>query len=363
MSLVAQQYIGGASTSKTKIVKVVLPVGDGGVERVNFAMATRCHSALLDINLTWNAFIKNHWPKDAEAPEDILLATVESMFGIPHANIHTVQSIIDELCLLGRSNPTRFVESFAQRIKLHNVVAEAVRHTFTSWRIMLETLVKKHVVGVIGQAKFDDIIAQWRRFDIKHNIQSSSLILMAISPPAKPTDLPWLTGAKWLQTPPPRLSTGPKAKALASALTKWHYLGFCPHRAIQRLKLLLEFPTHELLWAIGGEDRGGRKGRPAHGKHEGHGKHVVHPMPAKEFAELQLSALPDSPNETIMPIMIECRSSDKDTPQQALRRSVDNFLAIINSLEEHLLTRETYYVQIGELLVQMNNAVVAGLWQ
>jgi hypothetical protein len=192
----------------------------------------------------------------------------------------------------------------------------------------------------VGSSVLEKTLARWAALDKKYNLDTSSLILTALAPPNQPSDLPWLakSGIKWDGKPEPLEVPSGLREALTAS--KWVYMGFCPCKPLTRLRLLLSFPLAALEDAL--QTAG------------------LEPptMPTKVLRALKKLTPPVRAKATIMPITVECQCSDRDTPFEALRRSVENVLHILSTLKDQLLQREQHYVQVAKTIVRIHNEII-----
>jgi hypothetical protein len=143
MSIVALRniYDGGLDDlhkrMKSKNITVLQLRARSGPD-VEIVVGDKCKQALLDINLQWHAFMRAHWPSP---PEDLLLNLISQMFGCPPSNMHTMQAILDEMCNLGRQNPSKLVSAFANQMRLHESIGQSSRYLFQTWRLYIESMV------------------------------------------------------------------------------------------------------------------------------------------------------------------------------------------------------------------------------
>jgi hypothetical protein len=139
-----------------------------------------------------------------------------------------------------------------KQFMLYEPVSVAVHAVFTILRSHFEDVVLHFVTARnaywLSNAKagkpndWSKLIARWDRDNLENELESSSIILLFLNPP-KP-----LKSNLHI-----KLKNGPAVKAtkaLAKAVKKFHYPGFCPKVPHERLQGLLKFPLDLFTRAI-----------------------------------------------------------------------------------------------------------------
>lgn len=213
--------------------------------------------------LEWDSFKDTYYVNKKLPIKDYnnFLCVLNDIFPLP---VYTVDE--NELLFLIKNiymaKPNELMAGFTKMTPIYKPLNSAIRHLFMAYKIYLEKIIEIFVQlrqDHISTNKlkgnpndFSKLLDRWNAIDIENKVNTSSLILFFNFPPTSMKledtvpSINWYDGAS---------KNTPFNKSISKFLTKatqlkFNYLGFCPHAAIHRFKLLLQFPVKELLDAI-----------------------------------------------------------------------------------------------------------------
>jgi hypothetical protein len=169
---------------------------------------------------------------------------------------------------LYNASPNEIMVAMSKSINLYTPLKSSIRHLFMIYKIYIEKLIEifvqlrnAHIKNSSHVISFNKLVDRWNAVDIENDISTSSLILFFNFPPNSANIEKSIPVIEWVI---------PKIKGKSEALLKpnkkikefllavktngFKYMGFCPHAAVARFKLLLKFPIKELLCVIAALD-------------------------------------------------------------------------------------------------------------
>lgn len=145
---------------------------------------------------------------------------------------------------------------------IYDPFKQSIQFLFMSYKVYVENIIEIFVklrnlhVNPKDVVNFNELIEKWTFIDLKNNTDTSSIILFFNFPPLSLTLDSTIPTLKWkiLHKKNPQLYK--KYNKLIGEflhnikITKFQYIGFCPHVSIKRLMALFNFPMSQLLQAI-----------------------------------------------------------------------------------------------------------------
>lgn len=198
-----------------------------------------------------------HYPK--------FLDTLNDIFPLP---VYTTNE--NELLFLitniYKAEPHEIINALMKSVDIFTSLKSAIRHLFMSYKIYIENLIEIYCTlrnNYINHFKlqktnvendFKNITARWNLIDSENSMDTSSPILFFNFPPKTIKLEKSIPKIIWNIKPDnsKHKKVNDAAKELLNEIKqkKFEYVGYCPHAAIYRFQLLLQFPINHLIKLI-----------------------------------------------------------------------------------------------------------------
>ena len=209
------------------------------------------------VNIEWDSFKKTYYSngKLEDHYYDKLLETVNNIFPLPFSTDND-KEIMYMIHTIYESSPDKICNSIEKHLNLLNPVKKTIKYLFMIWKLYIEKLIELFVnlrEMVINKNNpkhhknvFNTLVDKWSDIDAENRIDTSSLILFFNFPPKNINLEKTIPKINW------NIQNHPIDKKINKFLdtikqSEFEYLGFCPHIIIKRFKILLLFPTSDLL--------------------------------------------------------------------------------------------------------------------
>ena len=329
-------------------------------ESYNVVIGDKTKYQILDMNLDWDAILKNYWHDFDEfvKPSDTsnFVGSICNMFNFPY--IDNTSELLSLLKQLYNLDDQHHLRAFIKLYKIHESLSLTIKPLYTIWRNHLEKLIvdfnnmrteyiNKYESKYINKINhLDQLVGQWSKIDTEYNINSSSKILLYFNPPATPGELPWISKSDktWI-IPKFYIRIGDiKDKLLYDAiqdfenqLNQFTYLGFCPCRPIFRLVELFKFPIKELIICL--ELLGNIPANYCHLY-----KHIENISTKIKKPKLNIEPIGRS-----IYIKNDASLSDQNNILKEIRWYVEELLKLHMKLKKYILKYEKYYVNVAKI--------------
>lgn len=244
---IKKEFVGGLAPSSGKVVAfptvrgegaVALKIGDGVPREVRGRISN------------WRTYI-NVSTHTRNMPR-----VVGEVTGVDTSDF-SLKDVVDMYEEMHKMPPAKLLDMVYCTFRVDRYSTLALRTVFMIWKHHLEELVLRfnHLrTRYIKKNGLDDPVndmtkLKWKKVDQKHNINSSSRLLLFSLPPKSMDELPGGSGAwpkhdkfHW------RVSDGRVSGLIDDFLSSdFLYPGFCPRVPVERLKKLMKFPIDKLL--------------------------------------------------------------------------------------------------------------------
>ena len=211
-------------------------------------------------NMEWKAFKDAYYESNKLDPKyyEKFLDTLNDIFAMP---FHTIKDSEISYFIKNMYNAPidKIHNGIENYLNLLDPIKKTIRHLFMTYKVYVEKIIELFVTAresFLNDANdkntkskrnnFDELVDRWSSVDMENNIDTSSVILFFNFPPSTTNiekSIPviqWHAGYKTID------------KKIDNFLNKikqtdFAYVGFCPHVAVKRLKILLSFPVDDLI--------------------------------------------------------------------------------------------------------------------
>lgn len=165
-------------------------------------------------------------------------------------------NIVDKLYKIYNEHDSYIVSNISNFLELINPLKEVLLHMFVIIKNYIEKLIEVYIIlrerYILNIKKnksnnFKKLVDEWYTYDIKHNIDTTSLILYFNCNSVKSNKLIW-------EIKCPNKEITKNIEKFTKEIKKFKYHGLCINAIIPRLLLLLDFPIDLLINMIIGID-------------------------------------------------------------------------------------------------------------
>jgi len=367
MSIV-QEIVGGGVSQKKSGGKILTFPRPRNETMTRIIFGDRTLMSIREKISNWRTFVDVHWKKNGtldkksmEPLKDVLHELLDLDF---QCNQDEVLQILEGIFKLPDAD---IINGIGKAHHLNEPIIISFRVNYMIWRDHLEELVMRFNetrTNYIKKHKLKDkpndipqLLENWRKYDRKYHIDSSSKLLLFSNLPANPSDIPNIKESKAKWNPGIERfdwTTGNKTKDLEEKLLKFQYLGFCPCEPVNRFVKLLEFPVKELLLAI--KTLGGEKPKADYcDMLQNLKKVLIPPKFGENPPKLKISKIPHSSG-----LRKKYKMTSKttyDVNNLAIRWYVDQYIELCKQTKSYFMAREKYYLGITTALNTMGFTV------
>ncbi len=361
MSIVREIITGGASRQITggKIVTFPRPRNET-ITRIVFG--DRTLMSIREKISNWRTFIDVYWKKNGTLDKKSTLSFYQVLKDIFHVPIPEDQTEVLQLIegIFSMTNP-QILNGIGKSHHLNEPIIISFRVNFMIWRDHLEELLMRYAEArnkYIKKHKFKDqkndmtaLLENWKKYDEKYEIQSSSRLLLFSNLPASPSKIPSIAHkysgeVKWN----PNIKKfhwgcGNKKVIvqLEAALKDFIYMGFCQRKPVYRYGKLLEFPIKELLLAI--KFLGGESPKADYCEMLSNIKKVlISPKFGKTPPKLKLNKIPHA-SQLRKKYKMKSKTAH-DNNNLEIRWHVDQYIELCKTTKYYFAEREKYYLDV-----------------
>lgn len=210
--------------------------------------------------LEWDSFKSTFYTNGKLDPKyyDKFLNALNSIFIMPFFTV-SENEILYFINNIYKAKPSEIFNGLQKVIPVNNTIKSAIRHLFMVYKIYIEKTIElyvslrgkyitdKHLSAKNKENNFAEMLEKWHLIDSKNSIDTSSTILYFNFPPPDIEFEKTIPKIEWgIKGCAVKLDASIKKFLNKIKATKFNYIGFCPHVAIARFKLLLDFPIDEL---------------------------------------------------------------------------------------------------------------------
>lgn len=190
------------------------------------------------------------------------LNTINDIFPLP---IYTTNE--NELLFLVsniyKAKPIEIVNALMKSVNIFISLKSAIRHLFMIYKVYIEKIVEIYInlrnqyIDKFKLSKtnetndFNELSTRWNIIDAENSVDTSSPILFFNFHPSTikfEKSIPkFIWGIKSSDSKHTNVNNAATDFLNAVKKNKFEYVGYCPHAAIQRFKLLLKFPIRKLI--------------------------------------------------------------------------------------------------------------------
>ena len=211
--------------------------------------------------LEWDSFKSTFYANGKLHPKyyDKFLNVLNNIFIMPFFTVNE-DDILYFINNIYKAKPSEIFNGLQKIIPINNTIKSAIRHLFMIYKIYIEKTIElyislrrkyikdKHLSAKNKENNFDEMLEKWHLIDSKNSIETSSTILFFNFPPSTIEFEKTIPRIEWdIKGSSSKLAKKIKTFLYKIKTRKFSYIGFCPHVAITRFKLLLDFPIDELL--------------------------------------------------------------------------------------------------------------------
>ena len=357
MSIVQEIITGGASCKKNggKILTFPRPRKES---MIRIVYGDRTVMSIREKISNWRTFVDVYWKENGTLDKNSLSSLKDVLFSIFCVKFECEQSEIIQILegIFSLSND-EMMHGIGKSYHLNEPIVLSFRVNFMIWRDHLEELVMrfneartKYIKKNKGKEKINDIptlLENWRKYDEKYDINSSSKLLLFSNLPSSPSDLPHIKHSKlkWsTHMEKFHWSVGKKTQNLEEKLLEFCYHGFCPLEPLTRFNKLLKFPIAALLEAtraLGGE--------PPKADYCDMLKSLKSAMVTPKFRE----KIPNLNVKKIPQLKKKYKMKSKtsfDNNNLVIRWYIDQYIELCKQTKPYFIAKEKYYLEITNIL-------------
>ena len=213
--------------------------------------------------IEWDSFKHIYYINNKLDPKyyDKLLNALNELIILP---LYTTEE--EELLFLinniYKSKPHQIINGIMKTVNIYSPLNKTIQHLFMIYKLYIEKLIEKFVdlrnkyivhfkIKNNDHNKFDELIAQWNIIDVENKINTSSTILFFNFHPKTiklEKSIPKIIwNIKSNDKNHKKVNNFIDEFLNAVKQAKFEYIGYCPHVAIERFKILLTFPIDKLI--------------------------------------------------------------------------------------------------------------------
>lgn len=316
--------------------------------------------------ISWDSFKSVYYINNKLDPKyyDKLLNIVNEIIILP---VYTVDE--NELLFLinniYKAECHQIINGILKNINLYSPLLKSIQHLFMIYKLYIEKLIEKFVelrneyiihfkIEKNSYNKFNELTTQWNIIDAENGINTSSIILFFNFHPNNVKIEKSIPKIIW------KINSSDKKhskvnKSIDEFLdeikkSKFEYIGYCPHSAIERFKILLKFPIDKLITMIKNIDYKNNNNN-IDKLCDNTIKTVVKLTPKIEFIKSAIKPELNIKKETIEEISKFPKKTNIEYRIKYFETYINAFLALYSDITPHLIKKEKY---INNLAIDIN---------